>query len=183
MNMNMKKSIIFLVLAAFSFAACDDLLKLTPESQLTADAYFRTEEDLQLFTNTFYNNLLDKECFAAESDVMITRNPSSLIRGGNDRTVPQTGGGWSWSNLRKMNTLLANVNKCEDKAALTKYTALTRFWRAFFYADKVAKFGDVPWIDHEIGSSDSDLYNPRDSRETVLRHMIEDIDYAIENLP
>ena len=183
MNMNMKKSIIFLVLATFSFAACDDLLKLTPESQLTADAYFRTEEDLQLFTNTFYNNLLDKECFAAESDVMITRNPSSLIRGGNDRTVPQTGGGWSWSNLRKMNTLLANVNKCEDKAALTKYTALTRFWRAFFYADKVAKFGDVPWIDHEIGSSDSDLYNPRDSRETVLRHMIEDIDYAIENLP
>lgn len=181
--MNMKKSIIFLALASFVLAACDDLLSLSPESQLTAAAYFKTEEDLQLFSNTFYNNLLDKECFAEESDVMVTRNPSALIRGGNDRTIPQTGGSWSWSNLRKMNTLLANIDNCKSEAAVTKYTALVKFWRAFFYADKVAKFGDVPWIDHEIGSADPDLYNPRDSRETVLQHMIEDIDYAIANLP
>lgn len=179
----MKKTIIYLAAAVLSLSACDGLLTLDPESQLSGSAYFKTEEDLQLFTNTFYNNLLPKTPYETESDVFVSRNPSSLIRGGTDRTVPTTGGGWTWTNLRKMNTLLANAGKCDDEKAVTTYTALTRFWRAYFYFDKVSKFGDVPWIDHEIGSSDDDLYAPRDTRETVMQHMIEDIDAAIAGLP
>lgn len=179
----MRKSIIILAAAAFAFASCDDLLTLTPESQLTADSYFKTAEDLQLFSNTFYNNLLTKNPFEIESDVFITMNPSSLIRGGNDRTVPATGGGWSWGDLRKINTLLGNIDNCNDEKAITEYTALAKFWRAYFYFDKVKRFGDVPWIDRELGSADEALYNPRDTRETVMQHMIEDIDEAIANLP
>ena len=179
------KKIIYMALVVLAAASCnmEKLLTLSPESQLTPDAYFKTAEDLQLFSNTFYNNLLDKTPYARESDLFVKMNPSDLIRGGNDRTVPASGGGWSFTNLRKMNTLLANINNCEDPSAVTEYTALTHFWRAYYYADMVRKFGDVPWVDHEIGSADDDLYNPRDSRETVLRHMLEDIDDAIENLP
>ena len=181
----MKKIIISLALASMAVVSCnlENVLSLSPESQLTPDAYFKTAEDLQLFSNTFYNNLLDKTPFNKESDVSVSVNPSSLIRGGNDRTVPASGGGWSFTNLRKMNTLLANIHNCDDATAVKEYTALTKFWRAYYYADMVRKFGDVPWIDHEIGSADDDLYNPRDSRETILTHMIEDIDEAIENLP
>ena len=182
----MKKTILILILASFAAASCnylEDVLSLTPESQLTPDAYFTRAEDLQLFSNTFYNNLLDKEPFARESDVFVKMNPSDLIRGGADRTVPTSGGGWSFTNLRKMNTLLANIHNCEDANAVKEYTALTRFWRAYYYADMIRKFGDVPWIDHEIGSADDDLYAPRDTRETVLQHIIEDIDCAIEDLP
>lgn len=181
----MKKSILYLALMAIAAVSCnlEEVLTLYPESKLTPEAYFNTAEDLQLFSNTFYNNLLDKEPFARESDLFVKMNPSDLIRGGNDRTVPASGGGWSFTNLRKMNTLLANMGHCSDAKAVTEYTALTRFWRAYYYADMVRKFGDVPWIDHELGSAEKDLYNPRDSRETVLRHMLEDIDFAIENLP
>lgn len=181
----MKKTVIFLTAAALACVSCnlDEILTTVPESQLTAESYFKTAEDLQLFSNTFYNNLLEKEPFSVESDLFVDRNPSNLIRGGNDRTVPSTGGGWSFTNLRKMNTLLANIDNCNDEAAVKEYTALTKFWRAFYYAEMVAKFGDVPWIDHEIGSADEDLYAPRDSRETVLQHIIQDIDEAIEGLP
>ena len=181
----MKKTILYLALTALTAVSCnlDNLLSLSPESQLTPDAYFKSAEDLQLFSNTFYNNLLDKAPFSRESDVFVEVNPSNLIRGGNDRTVPASGGGWSFTNLRKMNTLLANMDKCKDAKAVTEYTALTKFWRAYYYADMVRKFGDVPWIDHELGSADPDLYFPCDTRETVLQHMIEDIDEAIENLP
>ena len=181
----MKKIFTYLAIASVLAVSCDlnDKLTLIPESQLTPESYFRTAEDLQLFSNTFYNNLLEKEPFSVESDVFVKMNPSNLIRGGNDRTVPATGGGWSFTNLRKMNTLLANINNCKDEKAVKEYTALTKFWRAFYYADMVRKFGDVPWIDHEIGSADEDLYFPRDSRETVLQHMIEDIDVAIADLP
>lgn len=185
MDAIMKKSIIFLALISLLAVSCDleEKLSLVPESQLTPESYFKTAEDLQLFSNTFYNNLLEKEPFAIESDVFVKMNPSNLIRGGNDRTVPASGGGWSFTNLRKMNTLLANIHNCEDANAVKEYTALVKFWRAYYYADMVCKFGDVPWIDHQLGSADKDLYNPRDTRETILTHMIEDIDEAIENLP
>ena len=185
MDAIMKKNIIFLAIISLFAVSCDleEKLSLVPESQLTPESYFKTAEDLQLFSNTFYNNLLEKEPFAIESDVFVKMNPSNLIRGGNDRTVPASGGGWSFTNLRKMNTLLANIDNCDDKTAVKEYTALVKFWRAYYYADMVRKFGDVPWIDHEIGSADKDLYNPRDTRETILTHMIEDIDEAIENLP
>ena len=168
-----KHTIILLAIASVFVASCDRVLTLSPESQLTPDAYFKTAEDLQLFSNTFYNNLLDKTPYEKESDVFVSMNPSALIRGGNDRTVPASGGGWSFTNLRKMNTLLANINNCSDPKAVQEYTALVKFWRAYYYADMVRKFGDVPWIDHEIGSADEDLYSARDSRETILNHMIE----------
>ena len=186
----MKKSILLVALASLLTVSCnlEDLITLVPESQITPDSYFKTAEDLQLFSKTFYNNLLDKEPFARESDVFVKMNPSDLIRGGNDRTVPATGGGWgagtgAWGDLRKMNTLLGNIDNCNDENAVREYTALVKFWRAYFYANMVQKFGDVPWIDRELGSADEDLYFPRDTRETVLQHMIEDIDVAIADLP
>ena len=183
--MNMKKISIILAAAAFAFVSCDlnEELHLIPESQLSADSYFRSAEDLQLFTNPLYNNLLEKEPFAIESDFFVKKNPSNLIRGGNDRTVPASGGGWSFTNLRRINTLLANIDNCSDKQAVKEYTALAKFWRAWYYFDMVSKFGDVPWIDHEIGSADEELYYPRDTRETIMQHMIEDVDCAIDDLP
>ena len=101
------KKIIYMALVVMAAASCnmEKLLTLSPESQLTPDAYFKTAEDLQLFSNTFYNNLLDKTPYDKESDLFVKMNPSNLIRGGNDRTVPASGGGWSFTNLRKMNTL------------------------------------------------------------------------------
>ena len=152
-------------------------------SQISPSAYFKTETDLQLFSNSFYNNLLDKSPYDDQSDIYIQQNLSSEIQGGNRRTVPNSGGGWSWGDLRKMNTLLEYIHQSEDEAAIVKYTALTRFFRAYFYFEKVKRFGDVPWYDQELGSADEELYKPRDSREFVMTKMIEDIDFAIDNLP
>lgn len=179
----MKRYIIIAMTLIIGLTACDDLLDTKPLSQISPETYFKTETDLQLFSNTFYNNLLDKSPYDDQSDLYIQQNLSAEMIGGNRRTVPNSGGGWSWGDLRKMNTLLVYVNQCEDEDAVVKYTALTRFFRAYFYFEKVKRFGDVPWYDKELGSADEDLYKPRDSRELVMTRMIEDIDYAIENLP
>jgi hypothetical protein len=179
----MKRYIIIAIALITGLTACDDLLDTKPLSQISPETYFKTETDLQMFSNTFYNNLLDKSPYDKQSDLYIQQNLSAEMIGGNRRTVPNSGGGWSWSDLRKMNTLLVYIDQCEDKAAVLKYTALTRFFRAYFYFDKVKRFGDVPWYDKELGSADEDLYKPRDSRELVMTKMIEDIDFAIENLP
>ena len=150
---------------------------------MSPESYFKTEQDLQLFSNTFYNNLLPKSPFSSQSDHYVKQTMSDELHGGTYRVVPNSGSGWSWGDLRKMNTLLGYINNCEDEEAIVEYTALTKFFRAFFYYEKVKRFGDVPWIDVELGSADDALYNPRDNREFVIQKMLEDINYAIENLP
>lgn len=179
----MKRLIIAAMALSMGLSGCDDLLDLQPLSQISQTDYFKTETDLQLFSNSFYNNLLDKSPYDDQSDLYVQQNLSDEMLGGTKRIVPASGGGWTWTDLRKMNTLLAYAGQCSDEAAVIKYTAVTRFFRAFFYFEKVKRFGDVPWYDTELGSSDEALYKARDSRELVMTHMLEDIDYAIANLP
>lgn len=172
------------VLFGMSLSGCNDALDLTPKDKVTEADYFTTVEDLKLFTNPYYNNIPTKVYYDEQNDHLVQKTLSNELRGGTFRTVPDEGGGWSWTDLRRINSLLARVDRCPDKAAVVEYTALSRMFRAYFYFEKVKRFGDVPWYDTEIGSSDIDLlYRPRDSREYVMQKMLEDIDYAIENMP
>lgn len=178
----MKRIIILAVALTAGLSSCD-LLDTKPMSQMSQTDYFKTETDLQLFTNPLYNNMLDKEPYDDQSDLMVCQTLSDEILGGNKRTVPNTGGGWTWTDLRRINTLLEYADQCDDKDAVTHYTALARFFRAYFYFEKVKRFGDVPWYDVQLGSADAALYNPRDSRELIMTKMIEDVDFAIHELP
>ncbi len=85
-----------------------------------------------------------------------------------------------WSALRSINFLLDNLGNCKDQKVRDKYEALARFFRAYFYFEKVKRFGDVPWYDKVLGSDDADLYKARDSREFVMGKIMEDLNFAIE---
>ena len=76
--------------------------------------------------------------------------------------------------------LLDNLGNCKDQKVRDKYEALARFFRAYFYFEKVKRFGDVPWYDKVLGSDDADLYKARDSREFVMGKIMEDLNFAIE---
>ncbi|MBS4766916.1 RagB/SusD family nutrient uptake outer membrane protein [Alistipes sp. kh20] len=178
----MKRLIILALALTTGLTACEDWLDKKPLDKISQYDYFKDATALELFSNPFYNNLLAKEPFKEQSDQLVQYNLSNEMIGGNKRTVPSTGGGWTWTDLRRMNTLLAMAAEyCEDPAAVTKYSAITRFFRAFFYFDKVKRFGDVPWYDKELGSADPELYKARDSRELVLTNMIKDIDDAVNS--
>ncbi|MCD8276174.1 MAG: RagB/SusD family nutrient uptake outer membrane protein [Alistipes sp.] len=178
----MKRFIILTVVLTAGLTGCDDLLDTKPLSQISQTDYFKNETDLQLFSNPFYNNLLDKNPYDDQSDLIVCQTLSDEMLGGNKRTVPASGGGWTWTDLRRMNTLLEYSSQCPDEDVVTKYNALTRFFRAFFYFEKVKRFGDVPWYDVQLGSADEALYKPRDSRELIMTKMIEDVDFAINEL-
>ena len=179
----MKKYIIILA-AVLGLSACEDALTRVPQSQLSPDSYFATATDLQLFTNPYYNNLLPKHPYKVQSDQYTVAAPSDLVKGGTNRYVPASSSDWGWTDLRRINTCIYYAaQNCKDEEALKQYTGLSKFFRAYFYFEKVRKFGDVPWVDHEPGSDDPILYAPRDSREVVMTHMIEDIDEAIATLP
>lgn len=101
------------------------------------------------------------------------------------RDIPSEAGssGWSWGALRKINIFFDNYTRCEDKVAALKYEGVARFFRAWFYFDKVKRFGGVPWYETEIKTDDEDLlYKPRDSREFIMNKTIEDLETAVERL-
>lgn len=184
------KKLLYIPLALTLFIApsCEDAIDLQPKNEIGLNEFFNTATDLQIFSNYFYPNVLTQNvegdpCFDDQGDDMIAKPLSTLLRAGNSRSVPASGGGWSWGILRRINTLLEYIDKCPDKEAVEKYTATARFFRSYFYFQKVRRFGDVPWIDRQLGSADEQLYAPRDSREFIMTKMLEDIDYAIEHLP
>lgn len=164
---------------SFLAVSCDDILDVEPKDRLTADNYFKTEDQLQLYSDRFYTDNLPGaySIYADNADMLIISPLDDKVSG--QRVVPQTGGGWEWSNLRHINYFLENIDKCEDEDARLKYEALARFFRAYFYFEKVKDFGDVPWYDKVLGSDDQDLYKARDSREFVMNKAMEDVNFAI----
>lgn len=163
-----------------TLAACN--LDRFPLDRLTYETYFTTETELDLYANQFYTIFPGESSIVRESvDNVITNNLPDEIAG--TRLVPTSGGDWGWSHLRKHNTLLENSHKCKDEEAIPLYNAVARFFRAYFYYEKVKRFGDVPWYDRTLGTVDEGLYQPRDSREFIMQRIIEDLDFAIANLP
>lgn len=162
------------------FAVSCDLDKL-PLANLSPDSFFSTRNELDAFANNFYTNFPGSSVFEEESDLIIKNSRSDWMRDG--RSVPGSGGGWTWTALRDFNTLIEMSSNCTDENVRDEYIGVARFFRAWFYFEKVKRFGDVPWYDSQLGSSDKDLYKPRDSRELVMSHVVEDLDFAIAHLP
>lgn len=178
----MNKIIRILSLTAIvaALVGCEkDPLDKQPQSSLSPEAFFSQVSGLEAFSNNFYTTF--PTVFAENADVYAMATMPEEISG--RVQVPSTGGGWSWGTLRNINTLLGYLHYCKDQDAVKYYDALCRFFRVYFYFDKVKQFGDVPWYDRELGSADPELYKPRDSREYVMQKMLEDIDIAIANLP
>lgn len=164
--------------------SCDDgFLDKYPISEIAPENYFKSREDLQLYTNSFYRLLPTASGIYNESvDNIIKSTISDRVKG--TRTIPTTGGGWNWDELRNINFFLVNSHQCTDKEALKEYNGLAKFFRAYFYHEKIKQFGDVPWYSEPIKSNDTEmLQKPRDSRELVMDSVLADLNYAIEHLP
>lgn len=179
-TMNFRYMILAVILLALT--ACEDFLTRRPKDELSPDTYFRTETECQLYTNNFYTILPAATDFYQEDDDYIIPNSLSTKVIGN-RVVPTTAGTWNWNMLRQINFFLSRSHQCEDNAVREKYEALARFFRAYFYFEKVKRYGDVAWVDEPIDANDKTLYRGRDPRAMVMEHVLEDIDFAIENLP
>lgn len=169
--------------AVAAVASCD--LNEEPKDSLSPDSFFHTESELELYTNQFYLLEPDAESLYRESSNLLIDGltPADVVVGLN-RQVPASGGGWSWEDLRHINYYLQNSGNCKDAEAKAKFDGMAYFWRAWFYFDKLQRFGAVPWYDKVIGSADTEmLTKPRDSRDVIFGHILEDLDKAIEALP
>ncbi|HEY4307593.1 MAG TPA: RagB/SusD family nutrient uptake outer membrane protein [Gemmatimonadaceae bacterium] len=164
-------------------ASCD--LEQSPVSATNATAVFGTEAGLQLYTNSFTENLPSVDGVMAGdnlSDYLAVRSPDNFLRPG--MYTPTSIGSWSWTALRNINFFIAsNTGSQLAPDVRNNYTGIARFYRAMFYFNKVKQYGDVPWIDHPLAIEDSAaLFSTRDKRDVVITHVLEDLDYAAANI-
>lgn len=171
------KLLAVLSFASFSFVSCD--LTLMPEHETSPEKYFKTESDLMLWSNQFYKDILLSADYGSTTDVYLSNGISAYVSG--NRT-PQTQS-WSFTALRNINYMLERLDQCEDVGVAKKYEAVGRFFRAYFYFKLVRTYGDVPYYDKVLGSTDPDVYKGRDDRGYVMDRILEDYEFAIANLP
>lgn len=169
-----------LLLAAISSCNLDEL----PVDTASNEAIFGSASGLELYSNSFYDILPGTDVGVFQGD-----DVSDLVaRNGVDNYLavnalsPITSSGWNWSQLRNINYFIENAEN-SPVAQKNHYIGLARFFRALFYFDKVKRFGDVPWIDQTIDVTDeATLYGPRNDRFEVMDKVLEDLNFAIENI-
>ena len=184
------------VLAASTLISCEGFLTKTPETALSPSSFFKTASDLELWTNKFYNDLLEEPSIAETyADDMMGTSLSAVQKGtrtasskswstpsvGSDGYISSNG---TFTPLMNINYFLENSSNCTDEAVREKYNGVAYFFRAYFYFKMVRQYGDMPWYDYVIGSSDTESLNkPRDPRGYVMMKVLEDCDKAYERLP
>ena len=100
------------ILIVLAFGSCsEDFLERYPLDSLSPDQYFRTSNDLKLYANSFYPLLPSHSGYGGgtfwseqNSDNLLPSVPDKRLSG--IRTVPSSGGGWDWSNIRQANYFL-----------------------------------------------------------------------------
>lgn len=176
-----------LIVVAMVSSCGKNFLNREPLSQLSPSSSFNSQTQLQLYTNSFYNDVLPGAATIymenAGVDDIITSELQPEVTG--NRTIPVSDGGWDWDALRNINFFLQNYHKGHLSDEVTApYAGVARFFSAYFYFEKVKRFGDVPWYSSAIEANDSVMLNKkRDSRSLVIDSVIADLDYAIAHLP
>ncbi len=184
--MKIMKKIVLLASAILLFASCNDFLQRDPDAQLNSETYFANETSLQTYINGFINSYTPTSALAREdgSDIIAVTRTAYYI----DDWNPNVQTGWSssdWNAIYNINYFLVHLKDVPglSEATYNHYEATGRFWRALQYWNKVRTFGGVPYYFAPIDADDEEmLYKPRDSREVTMQYILDDLNFACENL-
>ncbi len=179
----MRTLYIAILFAGIAFGSCTKLDQV-PQSSASKEAVFGSENGLKLYTNSFYNmGFLPRLSTTRDemSDYLAVRAVQDFIREGGFGA--NNSSGWDWRDLRNINYFIENNNNpAVPEAIRNNYTGIARYYRAYFYMEKVKRFGDVPWIGKALNIDDPALTAGRDSRELVMDSVLADLDYACANI-
>ncbi len=176
------KYITTILIAAFSFVSCHSVLDKTPLDEITEATFWNSAKDLELYINVFYPSLrgnVNYHTLDNNSDNLQPISPNNILDG--TRSVPATGGGWGWADIRRVNYFLENAPTVTEgnQADINHFLGEGYFFRAILYFDKVRMFGDVPWYDKVLNIDSEELYAPREPRNVIVDNILADMDQAI----
>lgn len=179
-----KYSLIIALGFLIGLTACEELDRY-PQTEISPEVFFNTEEDLSLYVNGLvsmpdrYSYLGDQSTDnaattgAVEMKTIMTGTP----------TAQNITTGWSWGRLRNINYFLDNYQKAAVSSEVKNhYAGLARYYRAEFYISMIKRYSDVPWYSKTLNPGDEDLYKPQDSRAVVVDSLMADLEFASTNV-
>lgn len=209
----MKTIIILIAAFLFLLSCNDSFLERYPLDEISSEAFWNSEAELKMYSNSIYAKSADNseacinighgasgwhghnisiwylDGWTDNLVVLPTQarmDSYNQIRSGTHQVqaTPRLYGYQEFGLLREINFGLENYYKADlPLATINKYAAEARFFRAWFYADKIQKFGKMKWINKPLNIDSPELFEPRDSRDLVMDSVLADIDFAIEYLP
>lgn len=193
----MKKILnILIICIVLNLVSCsNDLLEKTPLDQISEPEFWKTSGDLELYSNSFYQD------FPGWQGVSVGSSPSP--DNGTDLSMSTTGGGrlygtgsvptvavdnnsalWGWAKVRKANYFISNASKATGiEAELNQYKGEAYFFRAYYYFDLLKNYGDLPIYEEYFDNTNTAaLFKARDPRNKVADFILADLDKAISLL-
>ena len=185
----MKKIILSLMAGMVLFTSCD-LLNNDPDDSFTKGNFFTSETNVEMYTNYFYSEWSGYGNNGSYGTFYFpTLNDNQAVTGittWDFTTISADDATWnaSYAEIRRANILLENLAGVPmSDASMAYYQSLGRLYRAWQHFCVVRKFGDCYWVDHSLSTEDQDiLYGPRQNRNDVMDKMLEDLNYAVENM-
>ena len=190
------RRILFISSLLCVLTACDDYLDRQPESSVTPEVYMNDAEHLDSYVLKTYSALIKGHHgrgFATlltsdfKTDDKAKDEDMPLFQPGELR-VDESGGEWSFDNIRNCNYFFAEVLPkykagaiSGDENLIKHYIGEMCFFRAYEYFNKVKKLGDFPIITEVQGMDCEALVtsSKREPRTKVIRFILQDLEDAI----
>ena len=194
----MRKSIYLIALSfgLICLVGCEDFLDKEPLDQITQGNFYNNENDAVLAAKAMYGVPQGINWYG--KSWMMTEIPSdNTTVGGNDPefspidnfTINADSGPNAefWTEHYRLityaNQVLENVPNIEMlNETKNGILAEAYFMRAFSYFDLVRIYGDVPIV-KEVATIETDVFVSRNPVEEVYDFIVEDLEFAADNLP
>lgn len=135
------------------------------------------------WTRDFSSALYDAPHCDLRSDLVVSTTQNEFSHGINSLTTSDNNYTNGYNHIRRVNLLLQNAAGYSGNTSIEQYVGEAYFFRAYCYFDLVQLYGDVIWLDHPADIDSPEMNATRDDRGTVIDHIIDDLNLAIEKLP
>lgn len=199
----MKIKILSLLLVAITLGACEDFLTRDPMDTVTdTPDFWNSEDNIRTSVYALYDiyfegyrtewsrsdwysetNIADWTDNNAQKEARFFTKvaPASET---DDKSTKKDERTWTFSYVRQINIMINRISQSAlNEEAKNHWLGVTRFLRAMEYAKQVSRFGDVPWYSEELSNTNyEELYKPREPRTTVMDKVLDDLDFACQNI-
>jgi hypothetical protein len=149
------------------FACDDDLLVTVPNDRISAEIFWKTDQDAVYAANAVYTKMVENASHYVSwdgmSDIGYTHQPQSpesfILQGQFDALNDRVSNDWDnlYAGVHAANSFLANVDRVQatDAALISRLKGEVKTLRAYFYTRLAALFGDVPLVTTELTLEES----------------------------
>ncbi len=185
------------VLTTVTLNGCE--LNLTPDSSLSSESFFKTEEHCKQAMMAVYRIMYSDNTYGMMPIYDALGPVGNCSKGGTfnfgaimkDEYTSQMSNMqdfWQalYEGVARSNNVLQNLGQADiDEDTRNRYRAEARFFRGMFYFRMSNLWGGVPVYDDSfnVGANYRDMLKPRETEDSVRNFALKDIEFAIKYLP